>query len=104
MNKNLNEMTLEEIQDWEKEQDNSTDIYKIAARIKNLARVDGRASLTPVGDSLCNVYTHIIKRLYDFADTLKSEDEKKCLYELVKKSEAMPGDLIRSQVGTRGKK
>ncbi|HXN74912.1 MAG TPA: hypothetical protein VN855_00285, partial [Candidatus Acidoferrum sp.] len=58
--KAVHKMDLQEIQEWEKQQDNSTDIYKIAARVKNLARSND-ATLTQVGESLCNVYVHVLK-------------------------------------------
>ena len=101
--KPLNKMTLEEIEEWEKTQDNSNDIYKIAARVKNLARSDGQAALMPAGEALCNVYTHVLKTFYDFADTLDKETKIK-LYQLIQKNENMPGNLIAAGVGTKGTK
>lgn len=97
-------MTKEQIEDWERKQDNSNDIYKIAARVKNLARVDGLASLTPTGEILCNTYTHVIKAFYDFADTLQDKNEKIRLYQLIQVNENMPGRLISANVGTKGKR
>jgi hypothetical protein len=98
------DMTLEEIEDWERQQDNSNDIYKLSARVKNLARDNGSAALTPVGEALCNVYTHVLKEFYDFAETIQDKSTKIKLINLIRKNEGMPGNLISSQVGTRGKK
>lgn len=91
--KSVATMSLEEIESWEKAQDNSNDIYKVSARIKNLARTGG-ASLTPTGEILCNTYTHVVKGFYDFAETIEDKDTKIKLIELIKKSEAMPGTLM----------
>lgn len=91
--KTLNKMSLEEIESWEKSQDNSNDIYKVSARIKNLARTGG-ANLTPTGEILCNTYTHVVKGFYDFAETVEDKDTKIKLIELIKKSENMPGTLM----------
>jgi hypothetical protein len=93
--KSLNKMTLEEIKDWEKAQDNATDIYKVSARVKNLARVNG-STLTPVGEALCNLYTHVLKALYDFSDTVTDKEIKIQLVEVIKKQEGMPGNFITS--------
>lgn len=91
--KSINKMSLEEIESWEKAQDNSNDIYKVSARIKNLARTGG-ANLTPTGEILCNTYTHVVKGFYDFAESIEDADTKIKLIELIKKSEAMPGTLM----------
>lgn len=102
--KAVHKMDLQEIQEWEKQQDNSTDIYKIAARVKNLAR-GGDATLTPVGESLCNVYVHVLKAFYDFADILDDKDTKIKLHELIRKQEGMPGNFIAAtHAGVRVKK
>jgi len=98
------DMTLEEIEDWERQQDNSNDIYKLSARVKNLARVDGTASLTPTGEALCNVYTHVLKAFYDFAETIQDKSVKIRLINLIRNQEGMPGNLISSNVGTKGKR
>lgn len=91
----------EEVEKWEKEQENSNDIYKVAARVKNLARSNG-AALTPAGEVLCNSYVHVILSLYNFADTLPKVygDELK---ELVKSHENMPANVI-SLLAPKGKK
>jgi hypothetical protein len=99
--KKVSDMTLEEIEEWEKKQDNSNDIYKIAARVKNLARSDGQAALMPAGEALCNVYTHVLKAFYDFADTLPPEHRVR-MYDLIRHHEGMPGNLIAAGVGTKG--
>lgn len=91
--KSIAKMTLEEIKSWEKAQDNSNDIYKISARVKNLAR-EGGAGLTPVGESLCNTYIHVMKAFYDFADNLEDKEIKIKLTELIRKQEGMPSSFI----------
>lgn len=91
--KKVKNMTLEEINALEKAMDNSSDIYKVSARIKNLARGTD-ASLTSVGEALCNSYTHVAKSLYDFADTIQDRETKVKLIELIRKSEEMPGQFI----------
>lgn len=96
--------TLEEVEDWEKEQDNSHDIYKIAARVKNLARGSG-GTLTPQGEMLANTYVHVLKALYDFADTIPDRDTKTKLVEILRKNEGMPASLIEAaKVGVRANK
>lgn len=91
--KSVGKMTLEEIKSWEKAQDNSNDIYKISARVKNLAR-EGGAGLTPVGESLCNTYIHVMKAFYDFADKLEDKETKIKLTELIRSQEGMPSTFI----------
>lgn len=91
--KSIKNMTNEEIVSLEKEQDNSNDIYKISARIKNLAR-GNNASLTPMGDILCNTYTHVLKALYIFADTMSDQNTKDKLIRLIRANENMPANVI----------
>lgn len=101
--KSINKMSLEEIQEWEKKQDNSNDIYKVSARVKNLAR-SGNANLTPVGDMLCNTFTHVLKAYYDFAESLQDKEVKIKLIELTRKQEEMPGHFIAAtQAGVKTK-
>jgi hypothetical protein len=47
-----------------------TNIYAIQARICNLAR-DYDASLSPIGQKLCNLYSLTLKDFYEFSETLK---------------------------------
>lgn len=102
--KTLDKMTLDEIREWEKTQDNSTDIYKIKARVSNLAR-GGNASLTPQGEMLCNTYTHVMKAFYDFADKVADKNVKISLLKLIRLQEGMPGTLIAAAgVGVKTKK
>lgn len=82
----------EEALKWEKDELESSDIYRIAARVKNLAR-SGGGSLTPVGEQMCNLYVHVMKHFYDFADTL-SEPKREEMRELLRKHEEFPGQLI----------
>lgn len=84
--------TPEEVKVWEAKQDNSNDIYKIAARVKNLARGNG-GSLTAVGDILCNTYCHVLKALYDQAEKIP-EPHKTAMLDLIKKHEDMPANVI----------
>lgn len=85
-------MTKEEVEKWEKDEMESSDIYRISARVKNLAR-DGGGSLTPVGESMCNLYVHVIKSFYDFADTLETTKREE-FRALIRSHEGMPGKLI----------
>lgn len=73
-------------------QETNNDIYKISARVKNLARGSG-ASLTPVGDILCNTYTHVLFALYEYSSKLP-EPHKTELFNLIQKHEGMPADVI----------
>lgn len=93
LGKSLKEMSLEEINDWEAAQDNSNDIYKIKARIANLARGPGM-SLTPVGEILCNSFVHMLKALYDFADKLEDKSVRIQLIALIRNQESVPGTII----------
>lgn len=103
MKKPLTKMTLEEIEKWEKDQDNSNDVYKVNARVKNLARGEG-AALTPVGDILANTYTHVLLAFYKFADTLNQEDKVR-MYEVVRSQEGFAGTVINAAgAGVRTKK
>lgn len=90
-----NSEELKAINEWEEKQNNSTEIYKIKARVANLARADGGA-LTPVGDMLCNLFVHVLKELYDFADTIHDEKMKIKLISLIQKHENMPSKLINA--------
>lgn len=97
-------MSLEEIEEWESKQDNSNDIYKVKARIVNLARGSG-ASLTPVGEMMCNTFVHVVKDLYDFAETIPDKSLRITLIERIRKHESMPGTLINAAgAGVRNNK
>lgn len=73
-------------------EENSTDIYRVAARVKNLARADGGA-LTPVGDILCNSYVHVLIALYDFAETIDASKREE-LMSLIRANENMPANIL----------
>lgn len=92
--KPISKMTVEEVGEWEKAQDNSNDIYKIAARVKNLARANGTASLTPVGEALCNTFVHVAKTIYDFAETVSDPTIRIKLIEVMRSQEGMPANFI----------
>lgn len=89
----LSGMTMEEIEQWEAKQNNSNDIYKIKARVANIAR-GGGGSLTEQGEMLCNTFVHVLKALYDFADNIEDKTLRIRLIELIRKQEGMPGNLI----------
>jgi hypothetical protein len=69
------------------------DLYALAARIKNLARQND-ASLTPMGEAMCNLYIHVINDFYGFAETIP-EPHKTKLIELIKSKEGFCGDVIK---------
>lgn len=88
----------------ETEMDNSTDIYKIKARVANLAR-DSGGNLTAQGEILCNTYVHVLKSLYDFADTISDSNIKIKLRKLLRNHENLPGLIISAaNVGIMRKK
>ena len=77
------------------------DIYIINGRVKNKARQMSKGVLTPVGDILCNSYSHILKKLYAFSETLPEADKIR-LKNILEKAEEMPGDVISaSKTGVR---
>lgn len=90
------EMTLEQIEDWESKQDNNNSIYKVAARVKNAATAAAKGNLTSQGVILCNMFTHLFKNLYDFAETIPDKETKIKLIEVVRKSEDIPANLIEA--------
>jgi hypothetical protein len=92
--KPLNKMSMEEIEEWERQQDNSNDIYKVQARVKNAASRAVKANLTPQGIMVCNTFVHMLKLLYDFAATVDDKDTRIKLTNLVKSQEDMPASLI----------
>lgn len=73
--------------------DNANDLYKIKARVANLAR-GGGAHLTPQGEMLANTFVHVLKSLYDFAETLQDKSERNDLVKLIRSHEDMPANLI----------
>jgi hypothetical protein len=84
--------SAEDAENWEKAQQESSDIYRISARVKNHVSFTG-GSLTPVGEILCNSFIHVMKAFYDFADTLSDIDRER-LRELIRKQEGMPANVI----------
>lgn len=98
------DMTIEQIEEWERKQDNSNDIYKVKARVANLAR-NGGASLTPVGEMMVNTFVHVVKDLYDFAETIQDKSVRIPLIERIRKHENMPSNLIAAtSAGVKVKK
>lgn len=68
------------------------DIYFLAARIKNLARGED-ASLTPIGESLCNFYIHVLIDFYNYAETLPLKHRTE-LWNLIESKEGFCRDVI----------
>jgi hypothetical protein len=68
------------------------DLYSLAARVKNLARGED-ASLTPMGEKLCNLYIHVLMDLYKYAEGLP-EPHKISLMTLVESKEGFCRDVI----------
>lgn len=96
---------VDEAEEEEHRQENSTDIYKIKGRIQNLAVSISGGNLTPVGEMMVNSFVHVVKDLYDFADTLTDNEIRNKLIEKVKKHESMPGTLIAAaSAGVKVKK
>lgn len=89
----FSEMSIKEIDEWQKEQDDSTDIYKVKARVTNLARESG-VGITPNGEAMINTYVHVLMAFYDFASTIKDKTLRKELIELVRSREGFPSDVI----------
>ena len=87
-------MTLEEIEAWERKQDNSNDIYKVKARVKNHARDAMKANVSSVGEMLVNTYVHVLISLYEFADKIQDKETKIKLLELIRKNETMPANFM----------
>ncbi len=103
----VNSQNLEElktINEWEEQQDNSNDLYKIKARVANLARANG-ASITPVGEMMVNTFVHVLKSLYDFADTIEDKNIRIKLIQKIRSHEGMPATLINAaSVGVKPEK
>lgn len=98
-------MSLEEIEAWEAKQENSNDIYKVKGRIQNLAVGISGGNLTAVGEMMVNSFVHVVKDLYDFADTVQDREVRIKLIERIKKHESMPGTLISAaSAGVKVKK
>lgn len=97
-------MTLGEIKEWERKQENSNDIYKVKARVANLAR-GANASLTNTGEMMVNLFVHVVKDLYDFAETIPDPSLRIAAIERIRKHEGMPGQLIAATgAGVKEKK
>lgn len=92
--KKLSKMTIEEIESWEVAQENSNDIYKVSARMKNLARAAVKANLTPQGEMVTNSFVHVVKGLYDFAATIADKETRVRLEQYARKQEEVPANLI----------
>lgn len=89
----------------ERQQDMSNDIYKVKARVSNLAVSISGGNLTPVGEMMVNSFVHVVKDLYDFAENLQDREIRSRLMERIRKHESMPGTLISAaSAGVRMKK
>ena len=72
-----------------------TDIYRIAARVKNKAILDnGFNNLTPAGVMVCNAFVNTFKSFYDFAETLEDGVIKQDLMNTIRAQEEAPARLI----------
>lgn len=91
-------MTLQEITNWEEKQNNSNDLYKIKARIQNLVATAG-GSLTSAGEMVVNSFVHVVKDLYEFANTVSDKELKIELIERIRKHENMPATLMSALNG-----
>ena len=69
------------------------DIYAISARIKNAAAVNDHA-FSLQGVALCNMFTHVVKELYDFADTIEDKEISSKLYRVIQRQETFPARLL----------
>lgn len=92
--KSIDKMSLEEIEAWEAAQNGSNDIYKVAARMKNAARMAVQGNLTPQGEMVVNTFAHMVKAFYDFANVVSDKETQIRLTELIKKQEELPANLI----------
>jgi hypothetical protein len=70
------------------------EIYAIAARIKNACVLQVGSNLTPAGVMLCNTYTHTIKAFYDFAKTIKDEEDREKLNAFIRSQEGMAATFV----------
>jgi hypothetical protein len=69
------------------------DIYQISARIKNAAAASDHA-FSPQGIALCNMFTHVIKELYDFSATIEDKEIAANLDRIIKRQENFPARLL----------
>lgn len=90
--------TEEERQAWEKAQNESEDIYKVAARVKNEARYAVGKNLTPTGEALCNTFVHMFVALYEFSNKIPDEKLKEELKVLIRKQEQVPGAYVAAMM------
>lgn len=96
---------VDEAEEDDRAQENSNDIYKIKGRVQNLAVGISGGNLTPVGEMMVNTFVHVIKDLYDFAETLPDKNTRVMLTERIRKHEGMPGNLIHAaSAGVKGVK
>lgn len=90
---NWSEMDENGIKALEAAQNNALDIYKVKARVTNLARESG-AGITPNGEAMVNTYIHVLMSLYAFAAKIKDRTLRNEFIELVRSKEGFPGDVI----------
>jgi len=54
---------------------------------------------------LCNTFVHVLKSIYDFADSIEDKDTKIKLIEIMRRHENMPANLIAAAgAGVKGKR
>ena len=68
-------------------------IYQISGRIKNHAAAKDHA-FSPQGVALCNMFTHVVKELYDFAETLEDKEAASKLRDVIRRQETFPANLL----------
>jgi len=79
----------------------NNDIYQISGRLKNiLASAD--MALSPAGTVLINLYTHVLKSLYDFAESLPAPHNQELMALLLTKEE-FPKDVIKLTLPKKNK-
>ena len=71
----------------------SHDIYQIAGRVKNLIAVEDIA-LAQNGLHLVNMYSHFLKALYDFSETLPGPQQG-VLQEILSSHESLPCNIMK---------
>lgn len=87
-------MSLEEIENWEKDQYNKLDIYSLKGRVRNLATLACGDNINSQGEMLINSFVHVFMDLYKYAESLENKETKTQLNERIRKHESAPGLLI----------
>lgn len=80
---------------YEKACDESLNIHKLAARVKNHCTNEG-AALTNNGVALCNTFTHHLLELHKFAFKIKDHKLRQEFVELLRRRETIPSQFIKA--------